>query len=105
MHPHTYVKMVVSGTLQHANVMTDTIASLRNRLAFLKAYSAVVASTGIGFLRTLDKIHFYTYVKMVFSSILQYANATVDTIACLRNRLAFLKAYSAVVVDHILQIL
>jgi hypothetical protein len=84
--------MVISSILQHANVMTDTIASLRNRLAFLEAHSAVVASTGIGFLRTLDKIHFHTYVKMVVSSILQHANATADTIACLRNRLAFLKA-------------
>jgi uncharacterized protein GlcG (DUF336 family) len=39
--------MVVGSILQHANVMTDTIASLRNRLAFLKAYSAVVVDDDV----------------------------------------------------------
>jgi hypothetical protein len=38
-------------------------------------------------------------VKFVFSSILQHANDMADTIASIPNRLACMKAYSAVVVD------
>jgi hypothetical protein len=37
---------------------------------------------------------------VVLSSILQHADAMVDTIASLRNRLTFMKGHSAVAVDN-----
>jgi hypothetical protein len=46
-HPHNDVKVVFSSILQHGNAMADTIACLRNRLTFMQAYSAVVATNGV----------------------------------------------------------
>jgi hypothetical protein len=73
---------------------------LTKQAGLSESLSAVVVDDDLCKMYTLYCGDPHNVVMVVFSSMLQHAAAMVDSIACLHNRLAFMKAYSAAVVDN-----